>query len=146
MQTGPHLDCLLAWIVLAAVALAGCDSGDGSSNPSSSQGSTTQQAATPPSPSPSPLPSPQTSGVTLDWTAPTENTDGTVLADLSGYRIYYGTDPSQLDTVITIATSGLTTFVVDGLTVGTKYFFVMTALATDGTESAPSNLASKVIS
>jgi hypothetical protein len=28
---------------------------------------------------------------TLSWTAPTENTDGTTLANLAGYRIRYGT-------------------------------------------------------
>jgi hypothetical protein len=28
---------------------------------------------------------------TLSWTAPDENTDGTPLINLAGYRIYYGT-------------------------------------------------------
>ena len=31
------------------------------------------------------------SATTLNWTAPTTNTDGTALTDLAGYKIYYGT-------------------------------------------------------
>ncbi len=33
--------------------------------------------------------------VTLNWTAPTQNEDGTTLTDLDGYKIYWGTTPGS---------------------------------------------------
>ncbi len=32
----------------------------------------------------------------LSWTAPTQNTDGSTVTDLAGYRIYHGTSASAL--------------------------------------------------
>ena len=33
--------------------------------------------------------------ITLSWTAPTENEDGSALTDLAAYKIYYGTSPGS---------------------------------------------------
>lgn len=74
---------------------------------------------------------------TLEWQAPTENTDGTPLTDLSGYRIYYGTDSNQLSNVIELENPGLTTYVVDQLS-ASVWYFSMTALNSRGLESDPS--------
>lgn len=81
---------------------------------------------------------------TLLWTPPTENTDGTVLTDLSGYQIHYGTSPSALTQTITIDNSGLTTYVVENLSPATWYFAI-TAVTTAGAQSSYSNVASKTI-
>jgi hypothetical protein len=62
--------------------------------------------------------------VTLDWTAPTENTDGTTLSDLAGYTVRYGRNPSELTQVIKVANAGLTSLVVDELSAGTWYFAI----------------------
>jgi len=173
-----RLYCLLAWIMLAAVVLTGCGSGDEPSATSSlshpAQEPATQSApatqrvpTTPPaaaasassaSASASPVPAPvkpvqptaptapTASSITLQWSAPTENTNGTALTDLGGYKIYYGTSRYQLDSVVTLTNPGLLTYVIDGLTVGTQYYFAVTALATDGTESPQSEVVAAVIS
>jgi hypothetical protein len=82
---------------------------------------------------------------TISWVPPTQNTDGSPLTDLGGYRIYYGTSASNLDQVIEVTNPGLATYVVQNLSAATWYFCVR-AYRSDGTESAPSNIGSKTIS
>jgi hypothetical protein len=72
--------------------------------------------------------------VTLHWQPPTENTDGTPLSDLAGYRIYYGLDSADMSNVIEVANPGLTSYVVETLAPNTWYF-AMTALNSQGMES-----------
>ncbi len=72
--------------------------------------------------------------VTLNWQAPTENTDGTPLTDLAGYRIYYGVDSANLGNVIEVSNPSVTTYVVEGLTPAVWYF-ASTALNSRGMES-----------
>lgn len=84
------------------------------------------------------------STATLSWLPPTTNTNGTVITDLAGYRIYYGTDEYSLNQVIDISNVGITTYVIQGLPAGTWYFAVR-AYTASGTESALSNIASKTI-
>jgi hypothetical protein len=81
---------------------------------------------------------------TLSWTAPTENTDGSTLGNLSGYRIRYGTSASALTSTIVIENASVTTYVVEDLAPATWYFAV-TAVNTTGAESAYSNVANKQI-
>ena len=82
---------------------------------------------------------------TISWLPPTQNTDGTPLVDLAGYRIYFGTNASNLTDVVTVTNPGLASFVVENLTAATWYFTVR-AFTRNGDESGPSNLASKTIS
>lgn len=82
--------------------------------------------------------------VTLNWQPPTENTDGTPLTDLAGYRIYYGIDPQDTSNVIELSNPSLTTYVVDNLTPDTWYF-VATSLNSSGVESPPSSPVSRDI-
>lgn len=81
---------------------------------------------------------------TLSWTAPTENTDGSALANLSGYRIRYGTSAGALTQTIVIDNASVTTYVVEDLAPATWYFAV-TAVNSSGSESAYSNVANKQI-
>lgn len=81
---------------------------------------------------------------TLSWTPPTQNTNGTSLTNLVGYRIYYGTSSSALTQQVQVANASLSTYVISGLTTGTYYFGVR-AYNTAGSESALSNVASKTI-
>lgn len=81
---------------------------------------------------------------TLSWTAPTQNTDGTTLANLAGYRIRYGTSAGSLTKTIVIDNMSVTTYVVEDLAPATWYFAV-TAVTSVGTESANSNVANKEI-
>jgi hypothetical protein len=82
--------------------------------------------------------------VTLSWTAPTENTDGTALIDLAGYKIYWGTSPGSYPNSLTIDNATVSTYVVDNLAPGT-YEFVATSFNTAGVESSYSNAATKVV-
>ena len=81
---------------------------------------------------------------TLSWTAPTENTDGSALTDLAGYRIYYGNNSETLTDAVDIPTVGMTTYQVTGLGSGTWYFAIKARNAT-GVESDLSNVAIKTI-
>ena len=82
--------------------------------------------------------------VTLSWIPPTQNTDGSVLTNLSGYRIHYGTSPSALNQTITLNNAGLTAYVVQNLSPAT-YYFALKSLTSSGKESALSQTASKTI-
>ncbi len=84
----------------------------------------------------------------LSWSAPTQNTDGSPLTDLAGYKIYLGTTQGGPYPVsIDIADPATTTFTVPNLTEGTTYWFVTTAYnsADPVQESDHSNEVSKLI-
>jgi len=85
-----------------------------------------------------------TGSVTLDWQAPTQNTDDSPLTNLAGYRITYGRTQSVLDQSVTVANPGLTTYVVPNLATGTWYF-AMYAYTSAGAESDASNIAMKTV-
>jgi hypothetical protein len=85
-----------------------------------------------------------TLSTTLSWTPPIENEDGTVLTDLDGYKIYWGTTPGNYPNSVTISNEGITTYVVDNLTPGT-YEFVATSFNASGVESVYSNPTTKVV-
>ena len=80
----------------------------------------------------------------LSWTPPTQNADGSVLTDLSGYRIYYGHESGNYPMSVQIDNPGIARYVVDNLTPNT-YFFVLTAIDSNGLESEYSNEAFKEI-
>lgn len=82
--------------------------------------------------------------LTLSWTAPTENTDGSPLTDLAGYRIYYGTAPGVYGPPIVLDNEGLASYVLEDLTAGVEVFVSMTAVNEAGFESALSNEVSAV--
>ncbi len=81
---------------------------------------------------------------TLNWTPPTQNTDGSSLSDLSGYKVYWGTTQGSYPNSVTLSNPGLTSYVVSQLTPATWYF-AMTALNSQGIESALSNATSKTV-
>ena len=82
--------------------------------------------------------------VTLNWTPPTRNTDGSTLTNLAGYRVVYGKSSSALTSTVQISNPGIASYVVDNLASGTWYFGVK-AYTSTGTESALTNIASKTI-
>lgn len=81
-------------------------------------------SAVPPPPDPPPPPPvpPPTNSVTLTWTAPTLNEDGTPLIDLEGYKIFWGTTSGNYPNSVTLEDETLTTYVVPDLSPGTYYF------------------------
>jgi glucose/arabinose dehydrogenase len=83
--------------------------------------------------------------VTLSWTPPTQNDDGSALTDLAGYEVRYGKDQANLDRTVQLTNPSLSTFVVDSLTSGT-WFFAVRSINSSGSGSVLSNVASKTIS
>jgi hypothetical protein len=80
---------------------------------------------------------------TLSWTRPTLNTDGTALTDLSGYRIYCGTNPNALNQTLELSAT-VTTYVFENLSPAT-YYCAVTAYNATNAESIASNIVSKTI-
>jgi hypothetical protein len=78
-----------------------------------------------------------TRSATVNWAANTE-------ADLAGYRVYAGTR-SGVYTLGPYEVTGRTSFTVPNLTVGTTYYFAVTAFDKKGQESAKSSELSKSI-
>jgi hypothetical protein len=139
------------WLALlfATVTLSACGGGDGSSAAGTSQSApvSSSSSSSPPVTSSAPAPPAPASTVgaaTLSWTAPDQNTDGSALTNLAGYRIYYGTSENDLDQMINISNVGITAYVVDDLTAGT-YYFSIRAYTSAGTESSLSNVVSDTI-
>jgi hypothetical protein len=77
----------------------------------------------------------KSNAVTLSWQAPTENSDGSTLSDLTGYKVHYGSASKSYSDTIQVANAGLTTYVVQNLPTGT-YYFAVTAYNASGKESS----------
>lgn len=86
---------------------------------------------------------PQGGNVTLSWTPPTQNTDGSALTNLVGYTIVFGNSPTALSQTINLTTQSVSTYIVENLAPGTWYFALEanTAVA----KSARTNTVNKVI-
>jgi len=82
--------------------------------------------------------------VTLSWIAPTENSDGSPLIDLAGYKIFYGTSSRNYSHEIHINNPGTTTHVVDNLVPNT-YFFAAKSFNASGVESEYSGEAVRTV-
>jgi len=85
-----------------------------------------------------------TGSVTLSWTPPTENEDGTPLMDLAGYRVHWGQSPGTYTEVMNFDNPGLSRVVIDNVPPGT-YEFVATSLNGAGVESRFSNAITKIV-
>ncbi len=82
--------------------------------------------------------------MSLSWTAPSENSDGTALTDLAGYNLYYGKSENNYSNRIHIDNPSITTFLVENLLPDT-YYIVATSFNEIGIESAFSNMAIKTV-
>ncbi|MEM8817441.1 MAG: putative Ig domain-containing protein [Pseudomonadota bacterium] len=82
--------------------------------------------------------------VTLSWTPPTTNSDGSPLNDLAGYRIYWGNGGGSYPQSVTINNPSVSSYVVENLAPG-DYEFVATALNAAGFESEFSSPATRTV-
>ena len=85
-----------------------------------------------------------TGHATLNWIAPTQNTNGSSLTNLAGVRLYYGPSASNLSQLAQLAGTGVTSYTVNNLKAGTWYFGA-TAYTSTGVESGLSGIVSKTI-
>ena len=81
----------------------------------------------------------------VSWVAPTQNTDGTPLTNLAGFRVYYSTSNSSFSTSTLVNDTTSRTTTINALPAGTWYFMVR-VLNSSQVESANSNVASKAVS
>lgn len=119
--------------VVAALgfALSGCGGGGGGGPAGAAA---TAQAATGVASSTSAPPTASSGAVTLNWSPPTENTNGSPLTNLAGYNIHYGTASGDYSQTVSVSNPGLATYVVDNLGPGT-YYFSVGAVSSSGAES-----------
>jgi hypothetical protein len=85
-----------------------------------------------------------TGAVTLSWTAPTKNTDGSALTDLTGYHVHYGTSAGSYTRSVQLPSKSLTSVVIEDLTPA-RWFFAVKAYNSSGVESAFSDSVNKLI-
>jgi len=103
----------------------------------------------PPSGSPTapadPGTSPATASVTLSWSAPAQNADGTPLQDLAGYRIYYSQAPWGWANSLNVSDPRTTTIEIPNLATGATWYFAMTSYNVAGVESERTGYVSKML-
>jgi hypothetical protein len=134
-----------ATIALLALLLCGCrDEENKAAADSPATGGRPPAPAPAPVPQPDPAPLPSARAATIEWLAPQTTTDGSVLTNLAGYRIYYGTDVAQMTRRIEVKNVGVLSYVIEGLEPAT-YYFAVTAVNSYGHESARSNAGRKTI-
>jgi len=83
--------------------------------------------------------------VNLRWDIPNTKLDGSPisLSEIGGYRIYEGTNSSNVSMLVDIS-NDTTTYTINGLTVGIHYFYV-TTYDSEGHESPFSNVVQKTL-
>ena len=74
--------------------------------------------------------------INLSWTAPAEREDNAPisLAEISAYKIYFGTSQGQYTSNITVSDGSATDYTFQNLASGT-YYFVITTIDSEGRES-----------
>ena len=79
----------------------------------------------------------QNGGITLRWSAPAQREDGSALsmAEIAGYRVYYGATQGSYTDEVVINTASTMNVTLSDLAAGT-YYIVVTAVDVDGRESA----------
>jgi len=75
--------------------------------------------------------------INLSWDAPVYNTDGSLLTDLAGYKIYYGPSSNYYTNVIVII-GNTTNYSLQNLLPG-PYYVAITVYNIPGNESGYSN-------
>jgi hypothetical protein len=84
------------------------------------------------------------SSTILSWVAPKLNSDGSPLTNLAAFKVYWGTTQGIYSRSAKISSATARTYTVSGLTTG-KWYFVVTALSSNGVESPYSNVWSKTV-
>jgi hypothetical protein len=140
MRSAMGARALGVWTALAAtVMVAACNSDGGSTTTifSPREGTMTRSPGTARLPGPPTTPAGVTNA-TISWAAPTENTNGSAVGPLGGYKIYYGTTSRHYTAAIDVSNPGLTTYVIENLEIGVTYYFAVAAVSAAGVDSAPS--------
>jgi len=85
-----------------------------------------------------------TGTMTVGWSAPTTSADGLKMADLAGYRVYYGTSSGNYTSTIDVPGATTLAYTISGLPTNT-YYVVVKAYDSSNNESSASSEVSKAI-
>lgn len=139
-------------IIMSAVLLGACGGGDDAASVTggtaySSNTAATGAVAVTSASTGSVSSQGMTGSIGLSWTAPVARADGTPLslADINGYRIYYGTAAGNYPNRIDVPDGTATSATVTGIPVG-SYYLVMTTYDVNGIESSYSQAIRKTAS
>jgi hypothetical protein len=80
----------------------------------------------------------------LDWTPVTDTSTNTMLTDLAGYIVYYGTSADNLNQQVKLEDPGLTSYMMTNLASGTWYFGIA-AYTRSGVRGVISSVVKKTI-
>ena len=138
---GSRRGIYLCAIAALGFALSGCGGGGSPAGTAATSQAATGAAS---STSTAPPPTASSGALTLNWTPPTENTDGSPLTNLAGYDIHYGTASGDYTQNVSVSNPGLATYVVDNLGPGT-YYFSIAAVNSTGAESPLSSEVSMTV-
>lgn len=72
--------------------------------------------------------------ITLAWDPPLFNTDGSVITNLCGFKVHYGTTSRTYDHVVDLTSVPQAT--IDDIQAGRRYYFAVSACNTEDGESA----------
>ena len=127
--------------LLIIAQLGACGGGGGSSRAETSLDSSAPVLGSAPVLNKAPA-----SSTTLSWTAPVARSDQSPLslADIGGYRVYYGTVEGEYPYRIDVTDGTAVEVVINELPNGT-YYFVVTTYDTEGRESEYSTVVVKTI-
>lgn len=135
--------------VITALLLAACGGGSAASSSSGSSSATSSSgggSTSGGSGSGSGSGGSGSGALTLNWTAPTENTDGTSVSsgELAGYRIVYGESASALDEYVDVTDPTVTAYSFQNLPSGTWYF-ALESVDSQGNYSTQTNVVSATL-
>ena len=91
-----------------------------------------------------PTPVVATGTMTVAWAAPLTSADGLKMADLAGYRVYYGTSSGNYTSTIDVPGATALTYTISGLPTNT-YYVIVKAYDSSNNESSASSEVSKAI-
>lgn len=87
---------------------------------------------------------PGNAATTVTWIPPTQNTDGSALTNLAGYRVVYGRTAAALDQVRQVAVPAATNVALGNLASG-QWFFGVIAYNANGVDADLSNMVTKTV-
>lgn len=127
-----------------AAALTACGGGDASDDSAAPTESAEAMNLRNQIKLPQPAPIAVTGTITVGWNAPTKSADGLNMADLAGFRIYYGTASGNYTASVDVPSATTLTHTISGLPTNT-YYVVVKAYDSSDNESSASPEVSKAI-
>jgi hypothetical protein len=91
-----------------------------------------------------PTPIVATGTMTVAWAAPATSADGLKMADLAGYRVYYGTSSGNYTSTINVPGGTTLSYTISGLPTST-YYVMVKAYDSSNNESSSSGEVSKAV-